>query len=119
MKRTRGIVCYDGQCRLCLGLINRWGRALRRAGFRLARLQDPWVQRRLGLGGIPDEMKLITGDGQVLGGAEAVIALAEGLGLSPVLAAGARSPLVMPLLRRFYVAVAKHRACIGGVCRAH
>jgi predicted DCC family thiol-disulfide oxidoreductase YuxK len=117
MKRTRGIVCYDGECPLCLGLINRWGRALRRAGFRLARLQTDWVQRRLGLTGVPDEMKLIVSDGRVLGGADAVLAIAEGLGLAHAIVEGARSAVVMPVLRRFYVAVAKHRACVGGTCR--
>lgn len=117
MRRTRGIVCYDGECPLCLGLINRWGRGLQRAGFRLARLQTAWVQRRLGLSGIPDEMKLIAADGRVLGGADAVLAIAEGIGLAHSLVQGARSTLVLPVLRRFYVAVAKHRACVGGVCR--
>jgi predicted DCC family thiol-disulfide oxidoreductase YuxK len=117
MRRTRGIVCYDGECRLCLGLINRWGQRLRAAGFSLARLQAPWVQQRLGLRGIPDEMKLISADGRVLGGADAVVAIAEGLGLAHALAEGARSALVMPVLRRFYVAVAKHRACVDGACR--
>lgn len=117
MKRTRGIVCYDGECPLCLGLINRWGHRLRSAGFTLARLQAPWIQRHLGLTGIPDEMKLIAADGRVLGGADAVLAIAEGIGLAHALVQGARSALVMPALRRFYVAVAKHRACVGGVCR--
>lgn len=117
MRRTRGIVCYDGECPMCLGLINRWGRNLHRAGFRLARLQTAWVQRRLGLTGIPDEMKLIAADGRVLGGADAVLAIAEGIGLAHAVVQGARSALVMPVLRRFYVAVAKHRACVGGVCR--
>jgi predicted DCC family thiol-disulfide oxidoreductase YuxK len=117
MKRTRGIVCYDGDCPLCLGLIKRCGSAMRRAGFTLARLQDGWVQRRLGITGIPDEMKLITAEGTVIGGADAVLAIAEGLGLPHDLVQGARSALVMPLLRRFYVAVAKHRACVGAVCR--
>ena len=117
MKRTRGIVCYDGECPLCLGLINRWGRSLHRAGFRIARLQTAWVQRRLGLSGIPDEMKLIAADGRVLSGADAVLAIAEGIGLAHALVQGARSTLIIPVLRRFYVAVAKHRACVGGVCR--
>jgi predicted DCC family thiol-disulfide oxidoreductase YuxK len=117
MRRTCGIVCYDGECPLCLGLIKRWGRAMRRSGFRLARLQDAWVQRRLGLTGIPDEMKLIAADGEVIGGADAVLAIAEGLGLPHDLVQGARSALVMPVLRRFYVAVAKHRACIAEACR--
>ena len=62
-------------------------------------------------------MKLITARGQVLGGAEAVVAIAEGLGLPHDLATVARTPLIMPLLRHLYAAVAKHRSCVGGICR--
>ena len=117
IRRSRGIVCYDGDCRLCLGLINRWGQRLRRAGFRLLPLQAPWVQRRLQLSGIPDEMKLITASGEVIGGADAVVAIAEGLGLAHDLAQGARVPLIRPLLRTLYAVVAKHRSCAPGGCR--
>jgi predicted DCC family thiol-disulfide oxidoreductase YuxK len=117
MKRVSGIVCYDGECPMCTGLIGRWGHRLRRAGFRLAPLQLPAIQRRLGLTGIPDEMKLITPQGAVVGGADAVVAIAEGLGLSHDLAQGARSALVGPLLRQLYAVVAKHRSCVGGQCR--
>ncbi len=116
-RRPHGIVCYDGECSLCTGMISRWGHRLRRAGFRLAPLQTPWVRQRLLLTGVPDEMKLIMADGQVLGGADAVIAIAEGLGLAHDLAESARTPLVKPLLRQLYAVVAKHRTCAGGVCR--
>jgi len=116
-RRPRGIVCYDGECSICTGMVARWGHRMRRAGFRLAPLQLPAIQRRLGLTGIPNEMKLITADGQIIGGADAVVAIAEGLGLPHDLAASARSPLVGPLLRQLYAVVAKHRSCVGGVCR--
>ncbi len=115
--RPRGLVCFDGECTLCLGLINRWGHRLRRAGFRLVTLQAPSIQRRRGRARIPHEMKVINAHGAVVGGVDAVVAIAEGLGLSHDLAAGARSPLIRPLLRRLYVAVAKHRRCAGGGCR--
>lgn len=117
MIRPRGIVCYDGECSLCLGLIGRWGHRMRRAGFRLAPLQLPAIQRRLGITHVPDEMKLITATGEVIGGADAVVAIAEGLGLSHDLALGARSPLVGPLLRQLYAVVAKHRSCVDGACQ--
>ncbi|HEX3133480.1 MAG TPA: DCC1-like thiol-disulfide oxidoreductase family protein [Planctomycetota bacterium] len=116
-RRPRGIVCYDGECSICTGLVTRWGHRLRRAGFRLVPLQAPSIQRRLGLNGIPDEMKLITAMGDVIGGADAVVAIAEGLGLSHDLAASARSPLIRPMLRQLYAVVAKHRSCVGGSCR--
>jgi predicted DCC family thiol-disulfide oxidoreductase YuxK len=117
MSPSRGIVCYDGECSLCMNLISRWGHRLRRAGFRLAPLQLPAIQRRLGITVIPDEMKLITPNGGVIGGADAVVTIAEGLGLSHDLAVGARSPLVGPLIRRLYAVVAKHRSCVGRQCR--
>lgn len=113
----RGIVCYDADCTLCMNLVGRWGHRLRRAGFSLAPLQLPVIQRRLGLIGIPDEMKLITSTGGIIGGADAVVAIAEGLGLSHDIAQGARSPLVGPLLRQLYAVVAKHRSCAGGTCQ--
>lgn len=115
--RPCGIVCYDGECSICTGLITRWGHRLRRAGFRLAPLQMPAIQRRLGITRVPDEMKLITPTGEIIGGADAVVAIAEGLGLSHDLARGARSPFVGPLLRQLYAVVAKQRRCAGDVCR--
>lgn len=115
--RWRGIVCYDGECSICTGFVTRWGHRMRRAGFRLATLQSPLIQRRLHLQGTPDEMKLITARGEVIGGAEAVVAIAEGLGFPHDLATVARTPLIMPLLRHLYATVAKHRSCVGGVCR--
>ena len=115
--KSRGIVCYDADCSICINLIGRWGHRMRRAGFRLAPLQLPAIQRRLGITGIPDEMKLLTPQGEIIGGADAVVAIAEGLGLAHDLATGARSPLVGPLLRQLYAVVAKHRSCAGGACR--
>jgi predicted DCC family thiol-disulfide oxidoreductase YuxK len=116
MRSTRGIVCYDGECPLCMNLIGRWGHRIRRAGFRLAPLQLLAIQRRLGITRVPDEMKLITPEGTIIGGADVVV-IAEGLGLSHDMAQGARSPLVGPLLRQLYAVVAKHRSCAGGTCR--
>lgn len=115
--RSRGIVCYDADCSLCTNLIGRWGHRMRRAGFRLAPLQLPAIQRRLGITGIPDEMKLLTPQGEIVGGADAVVVIAEGLGLAHDLATRARSPLVGPLLRQLYAVVATHRSCAGGACR--
>jgi predicted DCC family thiol-disulfide oxidoreductase YuxK len=115
--RWRGIVCYDGDCSICTGFVARWGHRMRRAGFRLATLQSPVIQQRLNLRGTPDEMKLITARGQVVGGAEAVVAIAEGLGFPHDLANVARTPIVMSLLRHLYAVVAKHRSCANDVCR--
>ncbi len=113
----RGIVCYDGACSICRKFISLFGVRLRKAGFRLAQLQEPEIQRRLGLIGVPNEMKLILPHGPVLGGIDAVITLSEALGLGHDLAATARSLLVRPALDQLYRLIAKHRRCSAGTCR--
>ena len=113
----RGIVCYDGACSICRKLISLFGVRLRKAGFRIAQLQDPDIQRRLGLMAVPDEMKLILPHGPVQGGIDAVITLSEALGMGRDLAATARSSLLRPALDQLYRLVAKHRRCSGGTCR--
>jgi predicted DCC family thiol-disulfide oxidoreductase YuxK len=111
MKKTRGIVCYDAQCSLCTGFINRWRTRLLKAGFRLAPLQSPSIQKRLGISEVPDEMKLIAWDGKIIGGASAIIAIAESLGAPYVMTASARSPMVLPTLNKMYEYVARNRTC--------
>ena len=113
----RGIVCYDGACSICRKLISLFGVRLRKAGFRFAQLQDPEIQRRLGVMGVPDEMKLILPHGPVQGGIDAVITLSEALGMGHDLAATARGVFMRPLLHQFYKYIAKHRRCAGGTCR--
>jgi predicted DCC family thiol-disulfide oxidoreductase YuxK len=115
--RHRGIVCYDGNCSICRQLIGLFGKRLRLVGFRLAKLQDSFIRQRLGIQGIPDEMKLWLPNGQVLGGVDAVITLSEALGIGHDLAESARSPIMRPTLQIMYRFVAKHRRCANGTCR--
>ena len=78
MKEPRGWVLYDGSCPICSGGAERFHRILHARGFGLAPLQTPWVQQPLGLkpGSPLEEMKVLTTDGQVFGGADALIYLA-------------------------------------------
>ena len=39
----RGWVLYDGSCGFCSSWVVRWEQVLRRRGFYLAALQEPWV----------------------------------------------------------------------------
>ncbi|NBP23681.1 MAG: DUF393 domain-containing protein [Proteobacteria bacterium] len=65
---------YDHRCPVCRATIGRWRRVFEARRIEFAALQSPWVRERLGLapGELPDEMKLLTPDGRILGGPVAI-----------------------------------------------
>jgi predicted DCC family thiol-disulfide oxidoreductase YuxK len=115
-----GWVFFDRDCAVCVRLAQRYRSTLEARGFGLAALQDP---RAASLLRVPEEellreMRVVTADGSVLGGADAVAYLAGRIWWAwPVYAAsrwlGAR-PLVVWGYRWF----AAHRKCTGEKCAA-
>ncbi|HVT81932.1 MAG TPA: DCC1-like thiol-disulfide oxidoreductase family protein, partial [Phycisphaerae bacterium] len=90
----RGWIFFDAGCGLCSTLRDKWGPIVEPRGFRLAALQESWVQDRLNLGGtIPGEMKFLTPGGRVLGGADAFVHIARHIWWAwPLWLAGATRP---------------------------
>ena len=68
---------YDGNCRLCLGMVKRWRGTLESRGFAFASLHEEWVGERLGVAGpeLLSEMRVLCGSGRILGGVEAFVFL--------------------------------------------
>ncbi len=89
---------------------------LSRHGFACAALQSPWAQRRLALNGVPDEMKLLLPHGRLLGGARALVMIAQAMPWSRALAVSARLAPVMAALDASYRFVAAHRGCRAADC---
>lgn len=114
----RGWVFYDAECAFCHRWAARADELLARRGFHLAPLQAEWAVRRLGLkpGEPLAEMKLLTADGRVFGGADAVIHLARFIWWAWPVFVLAQIPGVRTILRGTYRWVAKSRACLGGQC---
>jgi predicted DCC family thiol-disulfide oxidoreductase YuxK len=117
-------VLYDANCALCARLAARADSALRAAGFRLEPLQSAWVRRRLNL---PEEellraMRVLTQEGRVLGGADALVYLAGEFVSRKrpwwawLLVFSARIPVAMPVLRFAYRQYAARRYCRHGAC---
>src|SRR5688572_11197165 len=83
MPNQRGWVFYDGDCGMCTQLINRIQPLLRQARLEAVPLQADWVKAHLALSSVEDESKLLkemrvlTVEGNIHGGAEAVIYLAR------------------------------------------
>jgi predicted DCC family thiol-disulfide oxidoreductase YuxK len=118
-RRAAGWVFYDGECELCQSLARRFRFMLQKRGFGLAPLQDPRVAVLLGLAPsqLLQEMRVLTGEGQVLGGAQAVTFLAGKIWWAWPLHAATKLPGMQPLLRAVYRWVADHRhcsSCAGG-----
>lgn len=112
---------YDGTCRFCLAMVNRWRETLECRGFGLAALQDEWVRERLGL---PEEellreMRVLSSDGRVLGAADAFVFLWGKIWWCWPLWALAQIPGARWLINRAYRWVAAHRNCVGGTCSLH
>src|SRR6266545_2765901 len=109
----RGWILYDGHCPLCRRLAQRARPLLEPRGFRFAPLQRQWAAARLGLvqGESPGEMVVLTRDGQVIGGADALIHLAKQVGWAKPLGWLAGVPAFRAMLRAGYRWVARHRHC--------
>ena len=108
-------VLYDGDCPMCVRLAGRFAAILRRHGFALAPLQSPWV--RSGLGSVAceplDEIFVLSSSGDVYGGAEAVVFLAQRIWWAWPLYAMAKVPGAMPVLKAAYRFIARHRLFLG------
>src|SRR4051794_11855772 len=109
----RGWILFDEDCSFCRDLAVNFEAIFARRGFHFEPLQQAWVRERLNL--TPEqaleEMRVLTADGQVFGGANAVIFLARQLWWAAPLAAVARFAFIQRFLDRSYRWVAAHRTC--------
>src|SRR5688572_28210933 len=114
----RGWVFFDRDCRTCLRLARWFGPALKRRGYRLNPLQDPWVAETLGLSRaqLMQEMKLLMPGGQVIGGADAMIAIVRDFRWLRPLARLARVRGIHALVVRGYRWFARNRSCASDRC---
>jgi predicted DCC family thiol-disulfide oxidoreductase YuxK len=115
---ARGWVFFDRDCSVCTSLARRFRRSLETRGFGLAALQDPRVQALLALP--PEvlllEMRVATADGDIYGGAEAIVYLARQIWWAWPLFAAAKLPGVPYILDAYYRWFADHRTCVSGFC---
>jgi predicted DCC family thiol-disulfide oxidoreductase YuxK len=129
----QGWVFYDADCRFCRGWADRAHDLLLRHGYHLAPLQAKWVQTRLNpTPGDPSvaenvsfqpplpflsEMKLLTADGRILGGADALIRLSRVIWWAWPIFIFAQIPGVKPVMRTVYRSLARNRHCLNHHCR--
>jgi predicted DCC family thiol-disulfide oxidoreductase YuxK len=114
----RGWVFFDRDCSVCTSLARRFRRPLETRGFGLAALQDPRVQALLALPpeDLLREMRVATTNGNIFGGAEAIVYLAGQFWWAWPLYAAAKLPGVKRILDACYRWFADHRTCSAGTC---
>lgn len=109
----RGWVLYDAACQFCTRWAQWSARILGRRGFSIAPLQLPWVRERLRLpeAELLAEMRVLTVEGKVFGGADALVFLARQIWWAWPLWLAAQLPGMRLLLRVGYRHVADARSC--------
>jgi len=114
----RGWLLYDADCGFCTRWAWRIALFVGPRGFHLAPLQAPWVRRRLALppAELLHELRLLTGDDTLYGGADALIYLARQVWWMWPAVALAWLPGMMPLARAAYRWVARHRHEVSSSC---
>jgi len=112
-------IYYDASCGVCSAGVRRTRRMLAKRGFVFEPLQSPGALELLGLrdGEIPDEMKLRTCGGLILGGADALVYIARRSWWAWPLWLPCKVPGVMPIVRWAYAKFARNRRRISGACR--
>lgn len=116
-QRNRGWVFYDADCAFCTSLARWLEPTLLRRSFHCAALQEHWVAIVLGLPReeLLNELRVRTANGEVLGGANALLHLARHIWWAWPLYALGRIPSPRDLLRAAYRWFAARRHCVS-VC---
>jgi predicted DCC family thiol-disulfide oxidoreductase YuxK len=117
--RAHGTIYFDASCGLCSASARKLRRFVCPHGFELVPLQDADAIKVPGLapGEVPDEMKLRTSDGNVFGGADAIVCVARQIWWAWPVWLVSRIPGAMPVIRVLYRRLADNRHRISGVCR--
>jgi predicted DCC family thiol-disulfide oxidoreductase YuxK len=117
-RAARGWIFFDRDCNVCTSLARRFRRTFEKRGFGLAALQDPRVAALLALP--PEqllrEMRVVTSEGEIHGGAGAIVYLARQVWWAWPLYAAAQLPIVLRILDAGYRWFADHRKCVSGMC---
>ena len=112
---------FDGECPFCRSIVERWRGTLERFGFESVPLQTEWVRTRLDLPEkeLLSEIRVLTPDGRVIGGAAALVHVWAKIWWAWPLWLLALVPGVKWMLGRAYRWVAERRMCISGACSLH
>ena len=75
----RGWVLYDGHCGFCSRWVKFWEATIRRRGFAIAALEEPWVGEKLTMpyDELVRDIRLLTADGRLISEADVYLFVAR------------------------------------------
>lgn len=114
----QGWICYDAGCDLCVRWAERVRAVLEGRGFVVRPLQDAAVRARLKVTEreLLREMRVITPEGKVYGGGDAVLFLAKTVPAARPIHLLGLLPGGRPFIRAIYRWIADKRGCHVGAC---
>ena len=115
----QGVVLYDGQCGFCSRWVKYWAETLRRHGFEIASLDEPWVAEKIKM---PHEelltdVRLLTIDGQLISGADVYLYVTRQIWWAWPFYAIFSLPGFNRLIHVGYRWFARNRYCVSHACK--
>jgi predicted DCC family thiol-disulfide oxidoreductase YuxK len=116
---AQGVVLYDGQCGFCSRWVKYWAKTLRRHGFEIASLDEPWVAEKIEM---PHEelltdVRLLTTDGQLISGADVYLYVTRRIWWAWAFYAIFSLPGFNRLIHVGYRWFARNRYCVSHACK--
>jgi predicted DCC family thiol-disulfide oxidoreductase YuxK len=117
-RHARGWLFFDAECAFCTRFARGLRPILERHGLAVASLQDPRVGTLLGLSPqeLLRELRFLLSDGQLYGGADAIVAVASEIWWARPLVWLTKVPGLMTALRQAYQRFAARRNCVAARC---
>jgi predicted DCC family thiol-disulfide oxidoreductase YuxK len=119
IRSENGSIYFDASCGMCSAGVRRFERIVGKHGFVFEPLQSPGVSEMLGLqpGEIPDDMKLRTPAGTILGGADAFVHISRHIWWAWPFFLVSKLPGAMWVMRKVYARIARNRHRISAACK--
>jgi len=75
----RGVILYDGHCGFCSRWVNYWAETLKRHGFKIGALDEPWVasQLKMPYEELVTDIRLLMPDEKMVSGADVYLYVAR------------------------------------------
>ena len=116
---AHGIVLFDGQCGFCSRWVTYWAQTLKRHGFEIASLDEPWVGEKIEMprDELLTDIRLLTTDGALISGADVYLYVTRRIWWARPISAIFSLPGFYQLIHVGYRWFARHRYFFSRSCK--
>ena len=118
-RARRGWILYDGHCGFCSRWVRFWAGTLRRRGFDVAALEEPWVSEKISMPyeELLQDIRLLTASGELISGADVYLYVTRRIWWAWLFYAVFTLPGFNRLIHVGYRWFARNRYCVSHACR--